>query len=98
MSAPPHSASRLKGSSWDGRERAELVISGFVRPLRRVTLTAKRSPQSFSHYSWSVPGVVLTALACLAVAGCARPTGDFGRAAPSVLHDELMPALGTARA
>ena len=29
---------------------------------------------------------------------CARPTGDFGRAAPSVLHDEIMPAIGAARA
>lgn len=33
-----------------------------------------------------------------ALAGCARPVGDFGRAAPSVLHDEVMPAMGRARA
>lgn len=30
--------------------------------------------------------------------GCARPTGDFGRAAPSVLHDRIMPEMGAARA
>lgn len=37
-------------------------------------------------------------IAALALAGCARPTGDFGRASDSVLHDEVMPALGTMRA
>ncbi|WP_196259269.1 hypothetical protein [Pelagibacterium limicola] len=33
-----------------------------------------------------------------ALAGCARPVGDLGRAAPSVLHDEVMPAVGRFRA
>lgn len=28
------------------------------------------------------------------LAGCGRPTGDFGRAEPSALHDTVMPALG----
>lgn len=38
-----------------------------------------------------------TALALLA--GCtARPTGDFGRAQPGVLHDEILPTLGASRA
>lgn len=37
----------------------------------------------------------LIALA-LAGAGCGRPTGDFGRARPSVIHDEILP--GTAQA
>lgn len=37
-------------------------------------------------------------MAILALTGCARPTGDFGRAAPSVLHDEIMPAMGASRA
>ncbi len=32
------------------------------------------------------------------LAACARPVGDLGRAAPSVLHDEVMPAIGKARA
>lgn len=32
------------------------------------------------------------------LAGCARPVGDLGRAAPSVMHDEIMPALGKVRA
>lgn len=37
--------------------------------------------------------------AALVLAGCiARPTGDFGRAAPSVIHDDLMPAAGAYRA
>ena len=30
----------------------------------------------------------------LVLAGCSRPTGDFGRAEPSVLHDRVMPAVG----
>jgi hypothetical protein len=34
----------------------------------------------------------------LTLAGCARPTGDFGRAEHNVLHDEVMPAIGKARA
>jgi len=34
--------------------------------------------------------VVMTAGA----AGCVRPTGDFDRAKPSVVHDKLMPAAG----
>lgn len=39
------------------------------------------------------------ALALLVVlAGCARPTGDFGRAERNVIHDEIMPAIGNARA
>ncbi|WP_293724290.1 hypothetical protein [Stappia sp.] len=39
----------------------------------------------------SLAGLVLvTALA----AACQRPTGDFGRAAPSVIHDKVMPAAG----
>ncbi len=31
----------------------------------------------------------------LALAACGRPTGDFGRAKPSVLHDVLLPKAGT---
>lgn len=34
----------------------------------------------------------------LMLGGCARPVGDFGRAEPDVIHDELMPAIGKARA
>src|SRR5690606_9169566 len=37
-------------------------------------------------------------LLLLAAASCARPTGDFGRAKPGVLHDEIMPAIGSVRA
>ncbi len=31
---------------------------------------------------------------CLFVTACARPTGDFERARPSVIHDTIMPAAG----
>ena len=34
------------------------------------------------------------ALVALAVTACGRPTGDFGRAEPSFLHDTLLPAAG----
>jgi hypothetical protein len=37
-------------------------------------------------------------LLCGAAAACARPVGDFGRAQPGVLHDGIMPAVGTLRA
>ncbi|WP_306029925.1 hypothetical protein [Stappia sp. MMSF_3263] len=42
------------------------------------------------------PQLALAALlpALLLVAACQRPTGDFGRAAPSVLHDTILPAAG----
>ena len=38
----------------------------------------------------AVPVILLAAL----LAACARPTGDFGRARPSPLHDEILPAIG----
>jgi hypothetical protein len=41
---------------------------------------------------WKACGAL--ALAMIAVAGCGRPTGDFGRAEPSVLHDTLLPVAG----
>lgn len=41
---------------------------------------------------------VLAATAILLLAGCARPVGDFGRPAPSVLHDTIMPTIGETRA
>jgi len=37
-------------------------------------------------------------LIALALSGCARPVGDFGRAAPDPVHDTVMPALGSTRA
>ncbi|MBG6206216.1 hypothetical protein IWQ49_000863 [Labrenzia sp. EL_126] len=36
--------------------------------------------------------ILLTSV--LALAACTRPTGDFDRARPSVIHDDLMPAVG----
>lgn len=36
--------------------------------------------------------ILLAVLALLT--GCTRPTGDFDRARPSVIHDDLMPAVG----
>ncbi|MEP2943599.1 MAG: hypothetical protein ABJO72_07355 [Hyphomicrobiales bacterium] len=37
--------------------------------------------------------LILSLAACLTA--CSRPTGDFGRAAPSVVHDSLAPKLGS---
>jgi len=36
----------------------------------------------------------LAGLVLLPLAACARPTGDFGRAAPSVVHDAALPIVG----
>ncbi|GGE36934.1 hypothetical protein GCM10007276_13010 [Agaricicola taiwanensis] len=33
-------------------------------------------------------------LAAVGLSACVPPTGDFGRARPSVIHDDLMPRLG----
>ncbi len=41
---------------------------------------------------WRAGGAL--ALAMITVAACGRPTGDFGRAEPSFLHDTLLPAAG----
>lgn len=38
--------------------------------------------------------VVVIALTSMLLAACVRPTGDFDRARPSVIHDDLMPAVG----
>lgn len=42
----------------------------------------------------SILAPVLAPVLALALAACGRPVGDFDRAKPSVLHDNLMPALG----
>jgi hypothetical protein len=68
-----------------------------------MSATAHRYPQSLSApaRNASVSEVVRCAAALLlllAVAGCARPTGDFGRAQPGLLHDDVMPAIGSTRA
>jgi hypothetical protein len=43
-------------------------------------------------------GKLLSVGLLIGLAACARPVGDFGRAQPGVLHDEIMPAIGNARA
>ncbi|MCD7059434.1 hypothetical protein [Pelagibacterium xiamenense] len=40
-------------------------------------------------------GAALAAVViAVGLSACARPVGDFGRAKPSVLHDEIMPQIG----
>ncbi len=34
----------------------------------------------------------------ISLSACARPIGDFGRAKPNLVHDEVMPAIGSLRA
>lgn len=41
--------------------------------------------------------VLITLMACALVA-CARPTADFGRAKPSIVHDTVLPTVGKLRA
>ena len=50
------------------------------------------------HWGHGGKTVALLVMAGLALAGCARPTGDFGRAKPSVVHDTLMPTVGAGAA
>ncbi|MCW2307909.1 hypothetical protein [Rhodobium gokarnense] len=38
--------------------------------------------------------VLAAAIVAIALAGCARPKGDFGRAERTVVHDQMMPAVG----
>jgi hypothetical protein len=47
------------------------------------------------HHVIAVAAVLLL---CSAVTACARPLGDFGRPRDSVIHDDVMPAVGKARA
>lgn len=43
-------------------------------------------------YNLKVVFLIVSLAAC--IAGCSRPTGDFGRATPSVIHDGLAPKIG----
>eukprot|EP00903_Cladosiphon_okamuranus_P001753 g1751.t1 len=40
------------------------------------------------------PRIAIAVLLAFGLAACVRPTGDFDRARPSVIHDNLMPAAG----
>lgn len=67
----------------------EPVLRPNPQPLRAASANVARLP---------VLAILLAATMTVVLAGCARPTGDFGRAQPSVLHDEIMPTIGNARA
>jgi hypothetical protein len=47
---------------------------------------------------WRSAHLPLALAMLVAAAGCGRPTGDFGRARPSVVHDQLLPMFGNAAA
>jgi hypothetical protein len=42
--------------------------------------------------------LVILIILALSVNACARPTGDFGRAKPGIVHDEILPTIGKLRA
>lgn len=42
--------------------------------------------------------IALIVLLACTLAGCARPTGDFGRAKPGIVHDTVLPTAGKLRA
>ena len=46
----------------------------------------------------SVRTLLVAAALAVAVTGCARPKGDFGRAVRSTIHDDLMPSMGASSA
>lgn len=43
-------------------------------------------------------GVAVLAALCLSMNACARPVGDLGRVQHGVLHDQVLPTVGTLRA
>ncbi len=45
-----------------------------------------------------VKAAAIVVVLAASLGACARPTGDFGRAAPSVMHDQIMPAVGASQA
>lgn len=59
-------------------------------PKRHTDCLAKR------RFLWQRPvaGALVALCAGLVISGCTRPTGDFGRAEPSLVHDKWMPAAG----
>jgi len=67
--------------------------SGAVTPDSR-GLTRPATPANEPSPAVFVAAVMVA----LSLAACARPTGDFGRAKPSVVHDTIMPAIGTSNA
>jgi hypothetical protein len=63
------------------------------------SLNPERAPTTRSSRGASACKAALAAVLVLgALAGCARPTGDFGRPERSYLNDIAMPAVGKARA
>lgn len=81
-----------------GREGKEQSVT-----IRRPTVRAAMAERPGLARRQSAPRpalsrALLLASACLAaatLAACQRPTGDFGRPAPSVIHDRLMPQMGS---
>ena len=66
------------------------------------TRTARRRPGQSANVAddllqHALRGASAAALIVL-LGACARPVGDFGRAEPDVIHDDLMPAAGASRA
>lgn len=57
-----------------------------------VLASGRRGPHDGSARRFRLLSVLLAVFVVLA--GCTRPTGDFDRARPSVIHDDLMPAVG----
>lgn len=42
--------------------------------------------------------ILIFIILALSLSACVRPTGDFGRAKPSIVHDEALPTIGKLRA
>lgn len=88
---PPHPG---RGGR-DGKERSVTIR----RPTVRAVMAEKPGLATHQRAARKAPAhKVLLASACLcavALAACQRPTGDFGRPTPSVIHDTLMPQVGS---
>jgi hypothetical protein len=66
-----------------------------VRRRQNLPLKASGANASLSERGWLLFRFAGLALLASLAAGCmARPVGDFGRAQPSVMHDQVMPFVG----
>ncbi len=76
---------------WSSRKlgQHEAGGGGIARNARHAC--SKYGQTHLAFYRLRAP---LALVLLVTVGGCARPTGDFGRAEPSVIHDKVMPAVG----
>ncbi|WP_208999096.1 hypothetical protein [Roseibium sediminis] len=64
------------------------------RPEAKAAPCRRNHPASAPALPKPLSSALLSLMLLAGLSACTRPTGDFDRAAPSVIHDEVMPAVG----